>query len=191
MATGAFGSFTMGDNGIGVKTGGIGPGELAALAAMKDNSAFPTLINGRFESPFMHQAAGYNNTGDLSGKRRQDGQYFDPKDEGDDFDKRFPTAWGKYAMSVQGGQPIFEVFENMSEEMREKAFINFWKARGDLHQAGFSHNDMHGGNIMVDPETGEVGIIDLGLAEDDPFSALMEAAGGFNFEEGEDYQLTP
>ena len=41
----------------------------------------------------------------------------------------------------------------------------------------------------MDPETGDVNIIDLGLAKNDPRSALMEALGGMDFEEGEDYQL--
>jgi serine/threonine protein kinase len=67
---------------------------------------------------------------------------------------------------------------------------NFWRARGDLHKTGFSHNDMHGGNVFVDPDTGEVQIIDLGLAKEDKLSALMEGLGGLDFEEGEDYQLT-
>ena len=49
---------------------------------------------------------------------------------------------------------------------------------------------MHGGNIYVDPETGEVNIIDLGLAKNNKLSALMEALGGLDFEEGNDYQLT-
>jgi len=66
VASGAFGSFTLGDDGIGIKEGNIGPGELAALYAMRDNPAFPTLINARFDGPFKHQSAGFNNPGDNS-----------------------------------------------------------------------------------------------------------------------------
>ena len=44
------------------------------------------------------------------------------------------------------------------------------------------------GNIFVD-EDGNLQIIDLGLADDDPLSALMEAVGGVNTEEGGDYQM--
>ena len=36
----------------------------------------------------------------------------------------------------------------------------------------------------------EVTIIDLGLAQNDKISALMEALGGLDFEEGQDGQLT-
>ena len=189
IASGAFGSFTLGDDGIGVKTGNIGPGELAALYAMKDNPHFPTLINARFDGPFINQSAAYNNPDDDSDmRRRSDGNYFDPK-TAQTWDKRFPGAWGKYAMSIANGEPIAHNWPFLSPEIKEKAMRSFWEARGDLHKAGFSHNDMHGGNVMVDPETGEVSILDLGLAEDNPTSALMEALGGLDFEEGNDYQL--
>jgi hypothetical protein len=189
LASGAFGSFTLGDDGVGVKTGNIGPGELAALYAMKDNPHFPTLINARFDGPFINQSAAYNNPGDNSNMRRgADGNYFDPK-TAQTWDKRFPGAWGKYAMSVAGGEQLASVWNDLTPDIQEKALKSFWEARGELHKAGFSHNDMHGGNIMVDPETGEVSILDLGLADDNPTSALMEALGGLDFEEGNDYQL--
>ncbi len=83
----------------------------------------------------------------------------------------------------------YDMFDELDEDAQQNAIRQFWQARGDLHKAGFSHNDMHGGNVYVDPKTGEVSIIDLGLAKDDPFSALMEATGGFDAEEGEDTQL--
>jgi hypothetical protein len=190
VASGAFGSFRIGPNGIGVKRGEIGPGELAALAAMRDNPAFPTLINARFDSPFINQAGGYNNPGDVPGMKRgdQESKYFSGGDESE-WHKRFPTAWGKYAMSVAQGEQVSNAWPFMDEKTRLTALNNFWKHRGELHKAGFSHNDMHGGNVFVDPETGEVSILDLGLAKDDPFSALMEATGGFDAEEGEDTQL--
>jgi hypothetical protein len=189
IASGAFGSFTLGDDGVGVKTGNIGPGELAALFAMRDNPHFPTLINARFDGPFINQSSAYNNPeNDPDMHRRSDGNYFDPK-TAQTWDKRFPGAWGKYAMSIANGEPVASAWYDMSPEMKQKAMRSFWEARGDLHKAGFSHNDMHGGNVMVDPETGEVSILDLGLAEDNPTSAIMEALGGLDFEEGNDYQL--
>lgn len=194
LASGAFGSFTLGDDGVGVKVGNIGPGELAALYAMRDNPAFPTLINARFDGPFKHQSAAANNPGDLSDPafRRGTGEdnYFDP-DEASQFEDKFPGAWGKYAMTTAKGEDLFSAVSQMTPEIKAKFLRNFWRARGDLHKAGFSHNDMHGGNIMVDPETGETSILDLGLAKDNPLSALMEAIGGFNYEEGNDYQLSP
>ncbi len=191
---GAFGSVYLGDDGNVIKKGMIGPDELKALSAMKDNPRFPTLINARFDSPFKHQSSEYNNPMNADNERRGGGglrpgeDYWDP-DEQSDFDRRFPGAEGTYAMTQAKGSQLFNALGNMDEESRDKAMRNFWRARGDLHKAGFSHNDMHGGNIFVDDD-GEVNIIDLGLAKDDPRSALMEALGGMDYEQGEDTQLT-
>ena len=44
-------------------------------------------------------------------------------------------------------------------------------------------------NIFVDDD-GNSSIIDLGLAKDDPLSALMEGLGGADYEQGEDTQLS-
>ena len=191
---GAFGSVYLGDDGNVIKKGMIGPDELKALSAMKDNPRFPTLINAKFDSPFKHQSSEYNNPMGADNERRGGGglrpgeDYWDP-DEQSDFDRRFPGAEGTYAMTQAKGSQLFNVLDNLDEESRDKALRNFWRARGDLHKAGFSHNDMHGGNIFVDDD-GEVNIIDLGLAKDDPRSALMEALGGMDYEQGEDTQLT-
>ena len=54
-----------------------------------------------------------------------------------------------------------------------------------MHKLGISHNDMHGGNFFVD-DAGNPGILDLGLADDDPLTALMEGIGGAT---GTDFQL--
>lgn len=188
--SGSFGSFTLGDDGIGVKQGYIGPGELAALHAMRDHPSFPNLINARFESPFRQMSSYYNNPMNADNDRRRTGQeeYWDP-DKQSDWDRQYPGAEGKYAMSIADGEQLFNVWDEMNPDMQQKALENFWSARAALHQKGYSHNDMHGGNIFVDPDTGKVSIIDLGLAKDDPLSALMEATGGMDFEEGNDYQL--
>jgi len=185
---GAFGSVYEGPGGNVIKKGMIGPDELKALAAMKDNPRFPTLINARFDSPFKNFSAEYNNPQGAENERRGPQGYWDP-DEASDFDRKFPSAEGTYAMSQASGQQLFNALGDMDEEQRDKALRNFWRARGDLHKAGFSHNDMHGGNIFVDDD-GEVNIIDLGLAKEDPRSALMEALGGMDYEQGEDYQLS-
>jgi len=187
VAGGAFGKTFKDRNGNIVKQGRIGPGELAALHAMQKNNAFPTLINAQFDSPFIHESSAYNNP--LGGSARsREVEYWDP-DEQSEFHRQFPTAYGTYAMTAAEGMPLHEAMFEMGDEAKEKMMRNFWRARGDLHKAGFSHNDMHGGNIMTNPETGEVSIIDLGLAKENRLSALMEALGGLDFEEGQDYQL--
>ena len=187
---GAFGQVFLDENDNVIKKGNLGPKELEALYAMRDNPAFPTLINAKFDGPFQHQSSSYNNPYGGKSDQRATGvqNYWDPSDMSD-FDKRFPGAPGTYAMTKAKGEPLFHAFWDMDEDVKEKVKRNFWKARADLHKAGISHNDMHGGNIFVDPDTGEVNIIDLGLANTDPVSALMEALGGADFEEGDDYQL--
>jgi len=195
MDEGAFGQVFEDKNGNVVKKGELGPGELKALHAMRDNPAFPDLINAEFDEPFKHKSSVYNNPMNVDNERRGGGglrpgeDYWDP-DEQSDFDKKYPTAMGTYAMSQAKGGPLFNEMGSMDDDMRDKMMRNFWRARGDLHRAGFSHNDMHGGNIFVDPETGEVNIIDLGLAKDNKLSALMEGLGGMDFEQGEDTQLS-
>jgi hypothetical protein len=190
MGGGAFGKTYKDKNGNIVKKGQIGPSEIKALAAMKDNPAFPDIINAQFDAPFLHQSSAYNNPQELTKARRGAGEeeYWDP-DDASAWDKQFPSAFGTYAMSQAKGQELFAGIDSLDDEMKDKVMRNFWKARGDLHKAGFSHNDMHGGNIFMDPETGEVSIIDLGLAKDNKLSALMEGLGGLDFEEGNDYQL--
>ena len=189
---GAFGDVAVTDDHV-IKKGQIGPEEMKALFAMKDNPQFPTLVNGRFDGPFKHQSSAYNNPLDQSDKHRgQDGQepndYWNPDDQSE-FDDRFPTAPGTYAMTRAQGEPAYNVMDDLDDEGKEKALRSFWKARAALHMKGFSHNDMHGGNIFVDDD-GNSSIIDLGLAQDDPLSALMEGLGGADYEQGEDTQLS-
>ena len=51
----------------------------------------------------------------------------------------------------------------------------------------FGHNDMHGGNIFFNPYTNKVSMLDMGMAQDNPMAALLEAIGGVT---DEDYQLS-
>ncbi len=188
---GAFGSvFDAGD--AVIKKGQLGPKEIQALYAMRDSPYFPDLINARFDGVFKHQSSEYNNPLQKPSRARgQDGQaandYWDPQDQSE-WEDKYPSAAGTYAMSKAKGGPLYQMWDELTPEAQEKAKRQFWEARGQLHQAGISHNDMHDGNIFVDEE-GNVQIIDLGLANDNPLSALMEGMGGMNFEEGEDYQL--
>ena len=190
LSEGAFGQVFQDRNGNIVKKGGLGPSELKALFAMKDNPAFPNLINAQFDEPFIHKSSVENNSRGRRTNERATGveEYWEPDDQSE-WDKQFPTAQGTYAMSPAKGEELFSGIDELDDDMKDKVMRNFWKARGDLHKAGFSHNDMHGGNIFMDPETGEVNIIDLGLAKENKLSALMEGLGGLDFEEGQDYQL--
>ena len=188
MEGGAFGQVAV-DGDTVIKRGNIGPDEMKALYAMKDNPGFPTLINGRFDGPFKHQSAVLNNPANADNDRRNtEGNYWDPDDQSD-FDDMYPSAPGTYAMTRAKGRPLADEIDYMDEDQQEAMVEKFWKLRANLHEAGFSHNDMHGGNIFVDGD-GNPSIIDLGLAKDDPLSALMEALGGADYEQGNDYQLS-
>lgn len=189
MEGGAFGDIAIDGDKV-IKRGKIGPDEMKALWAMRDNPGFPTLINGRFDGPFKHQSSEYNNPLGGANDARKPGEenYWDP-DDMSEFDDMFPAAPGTYAMTRAQGQPLYDAAYDMDDETRTEMLPKFWKLRAALHEAGFSHNDMHGGNIFVDDE-GNPSIIDLGLAKDDPLSALMEALGGASYEQGNDYQLS-
>ena len=177
-----FGKVFMGKDGKSVvKQGHIGPDELAALYAMKDNPNFPTLINGKFTSPFKHQSSAVNNPMNQSDMARgADGNYWNPEEQGGD--DKYPGANGIYAMSKLDGESIDDAFWGMDDKTKESARAKIVKLRSELHKAGFSHNDMHGGNIFVN-QKGDASILDLGMAKNDPLSALMEGLGR-NFTEG-------
>ena len=189
MDGGAFGDVLIDGDKV-IKKGKIGPDEMKALHAMRDNPGFPTLINGRFDGPFKHQSSEYNNPMGGANDARAAGQenYWNP-DDMSEFDDMFPAAPGTYAMTRAPGQPLYDAMYDMDDETRTEMLPKFWKLRAALHEAGFSHNDMHGGNIFVDDD-GNPSIIDLGLAKDDPVSALMEALGGASYEQGNDWQLS-
>ena len=189
MEGGAFGDIAIDGDKV-IKRGKIGPDEMKALYAMRDNPGFPTLINGRFDGPFKHQSSLYNNPlgGANDARPEGEGDYWNP-DDMSEFDDMFPAAPGTYAMTRAPGRPLADAVYDMDPDVLDEMKPKFWKLRAALHEAGFSHNDMHGGNIFVDDE-GNPSIIDLGLAKDDPLSALMEAIGGASYEQGNDYQLS-
>ena len=49
-----------------------------------------------------------------------------------------------------------------------------------MHKQGIAHNDMHGGNVFYDQDSGDLSVLDFGLASVCPIRALMEALGGMN-----------
>ena len=190
---GAFGEvgFSKTDPNIVIKKGGIGPDELKALHAMRDHPGFPTLINAQFDEPFTNKSSVHNNEyGGDEAREPNQSQYWDP-DEAQEFEDRFPTARGTFAMTAADGEPLANMVmpeddfaEGGSDEMnglREKV----WALRAALHQAGFSHNDTHGGNIFVNEDM-EPTMLDMGLAKDNPLSALMEGLGATGQDEDDD-----
>ena len=190
IASGAFGSVFNGPKNSVIKQGRIGPDELKAMYAMRNNKNFPTLLNAQFDGPFNYDSSVENNI--MGGNTRAPGQskYFEP-DDAEDFEERYPTAPGTFAMTKAKGRPLDDGIYDMDFETRQKALRNLIAARGHLHQSGFSHNDMHPGNVFVDDD-GEVNLLDFGLASSDPLSALREAFawGGKNVELGEgDFQF--
>lgn len=53
-------------------------------------------------------------------------------------------------------------------ETRQSFFAQLVAALYSLHAAGVSHNDLHGGNIVVDEDTKQLSILDFGLASRTP-----------------------
>jgi tRNA A-37 threonylcarbamoyl transferase component Bud32 len=210
IGSGEFGSvYDSTDGKYVIKTGNIGLEELKTLYAMRDNPNFPTLINARFDTPFGHQSSLKNNPEDKTNLRRR-GQYWYPDDQSapnvdeDDvdefenkFDRRYPHATGTFAMTKARGQRLADVGRMMkfnNNASLDTAKENFWKVRAALHRNGYSHNDMHDGNIYVDPNTGEVDIIDMGPSRKSVPAAFFAALAGLDDDptndDIKDYQLS-
>ena len=171
-----------------LKEGNIGPEELMSLKMMEDDDRFPTLINAEFTGPFNYDSAVENNPFGGSTRMAFDSKYFDP-DEEEDFEKRFPSAPGRFAMTRSGGESIMESLLNGDFESRDEirdAVRQVWRARAALHRRGIAHEDMHEGNVFWDKDKKKASILDFGLAHNDPRAALREALGGWM---GEDYQF--
>lgn len=183
LGSGAFGSAYLGkDNSHVLKSGQIGAKELKALHKMKDSPYFPTLMNAMFESPFSNQSSVRNNPFGASDMARTPSQENYPESS-DDW--AGPTAKGTYAMSAAKGRPWASARNDLYGDDKSQRVANIWRAREALHRAGVSHNDMHASNVFIDDE-GNPTILDLGLANDDPMSALQEALAGYS---NEDYQM--
>ena len=184
LGEGAFGTvgIAANDPNVVIKEGQIGPDELKALHAMQDNPGFPSLVNAEFLSPF----ADSSKLDDIGNDESQLGDidsWWDPEDQSGK--PTYPAALGRFAMTKMPGQELhkwspeaddYEMDENGDSPMGDIA-RKIWQLRGQLHRKGFSHNDLHGGNIYID-ENKNLSFLDLGLAQDDPLSALVEGTGG-------------
>jgi hypothetical protein len=82
---------------------------------------------------------------------------------------------GVMAMEIVPGAPLYKLRDKTINGIHTSDA--YWKARSELHKLGVSHNDAHGGNIIID-DKGKARFVDLGLAKRGWRSALAEAIGG-------------
>ena len=162
-----------------IKEGKIGPKELSILNKLKDVKEFPNLINAEIKSPFESVDDIYNYGSDS----QQDAV---DSDGGPAFFNNMPFADATIAMSKMQGRPYREVESELTSEGKQELMQKVHAARAAMHKLGISHNDMHGENFFVDDD-GNPSILDLGMADDDPLTALMEGLGSLS---GNDTQLT-
>ena len=182
IGSGMFGSvYDSKDGKHVIKEGKLSAKELAILNKLRDVKAFPNLVNAEVSTPFESAKDIY----DFGSESRQDEFDDDSRAEGMQYFDDMPFAEGKMVMSKINGYPFSEMKDMMTEEEKEKFMQKLWNARGAMHKLGISHNDMHGQNFFVD-DAGNPGILDLGLADDDPLTALMEGIGSIT---GSDFQL--
>ncbi|MDX1371093.1 MAG: hypothetical protein R3321_01405 [Nitrososphaeraceae archaeon] len=92
------------------------------------------------------------------------------KDNADIFNLK--AAMGRVLMDRVDGDVVARGPIPVPEETLNKII----EARAKLHKSGFAHNDMHGGNVILDKQ-GNVKLIDLGLSSKSPVSSLLEAIG--------------
>lgn len=85
----------------------------------------------------------------------------------------FKSYTGVLAMSKVSG----ETFHNLTSAVNGYPPSDiYWIAAARLHRLGIAHNDMHGGNLLVDNK-GKGRFVDFGLAQVSPKAALAEALG--------------
>lgn len=85
----------------------------------------------------------------------------------------FKSYTGVLAMSKVSG----ETFHNLTSAVNGYPPSDiYWIAAARLHRLGVAHNDMHGGNLLVDGR-GKGRFVDFGLSQVSPKAALAEALG--------------
>lgn len=90
----------------------------------------------------------------------------------------------------------FETLSDLSPSQYEGFDLSYLKTVKEMHLRGISHGDLHYGNVMANPVTKEVGIVDFGLAISSYRCALIEAlrvipSGRLSWYEGHSYQNCP
>ena len=149
LGEGAFGTVGISakDPNVVIKEGQIGPDELKALHAMRDNPGFPSLVNAEFASPFADTDALDGISNAQSQLSQIESQWWDPEDQS--AKPKYPAALGRFAMTKLPGHELtdlmtspedYEMDENGDSPMGDIA-RKIWQLRGQLHRKGFSHND--------------------------------------------------
>ena len=140
-----------------IKRGDIGQYEVAALERLKGAGVTPDFLGVQ-----------YNPSGRAQTVERGLGQHIRARP-------------GQLAMGVGEGKVLNGQW-GLDRDMVADKYLDM---RKKMHMRGVAHNDMHGGNVMYDPKTGKMTVIDMGLAQINPKAALAEAIGGHY---GGDYQ---
>ena len=157
LGSGVFGSVNRTKNGV-VKRGMFTKPEITALEELSDSGVTPRVKGLSWEDKTPDFKAGAMGGG-------------------------IKTRRGYLLMEEAKGQPITKLVSKkdlippFDTAERNLAFTEFIKARKEIHLRGFSHQDMHGGNVLWDGDAQKINIVDLGLARKDPRSALVEAIG--------------
>jgi hypothetical protein len=85
---------------------------------------------------------------------------------------------GAVAMTIVPGTPYRSAPQDIRGYPKSEMY---WEAMGRLHKLGIAHNDLHGGNLIVDSSGApKVRIVDFGLAQLSSKAALAEALGSIS-----------
>lgn len=97
---------------------------------------------------------------------------------------------GRIAMERAKGRSMDE-FDSPDQKIGNKTVSDaYWSTRAKVHRSGIAHNDLHTGNIFLNPETGKTTVLDFGFSQRNPKAALSEALGAFSRKESYgDYQV--
>lgn len=97
--------------------------------------------------------------------------------------KKFDVREGVVAMTMVPGTAYYRTPDSVRGFPKSEMY---WEAMANLHRLGIAHNDLHGGNVFIDPSPmSKARIIDFGLAQLSPKAALAEGLGslsGTNFQ---------
>jgi tRNA A-37 threonylcarbamoyl transferase component Bud32 len=132
-----------------IKKGEIGQYEVAIYEKLKGAGIAPEVLGVRYDSRVKPETVRGGLGGHIQGRP------------------------GELALGIGAGKPMGVFNSQNYPELADKYML----LRRDLHKRGIAHNDMHGGNVMYDPKTGKLTLIDMGLGQISPKAALVEALG--------------
>lgn len=96
---------------------------------------------------------------------------------------------GRIAMERAKGTAMEDFLSPREKVGNTTVGDSYWALRKRLHkELGMAHNDLHEGNVFINPKTGKAMAIDFGLSQKNVFAALAEALGPFAKESEGDFQ---